>query len=68
MFQGKGGCGGPLAQLESYCLATAQESEYCSVVMCVLGLKAFGADHGSNEGPHVDDETDPAGGHLDPEN
>lgn len=35
--------------------------------MCVLGLEAFGADHGGEQGPHVEDETDPAGRHLDPE-
>lgn len=48
--------------------AWPQPKNQSSVVMCVLGLKAFGADHGSNQGPHVDDETDPAGGHFDPEN
>lgn len=38
-----------------------------SVCVCVLGLEAFGADHGGEQGPHVEDETDPAGRHLDPE-
>lgn len=35
--------------------------------VAVLGFKALGADHGSDEGPHVEEETDPTGGHLDPE-
>lgn len=68
-FKVNGGCGGPLAQDECVCLATSQESKYpdCSVVMRVLGLEALRTDHGSDEGPHVEDEADPAGGHLDPE-
>lgn len=32
-----------------------------------LGFEALRADHGSDEGPHVEEETDPTGGHLDPE-
>lgn len=58
-----------MAQRESFCLATSQESEKpdSSLVMCGLGLEALWAHHGSDEGPHVEDETDPAGGHLDPE-
>lgn len=38
-----------------------------SNVVCVLGLKALRAHHGSDEGAQVEDETDPAGAHLEPE-
>lgn len=71
MFQGKrgeGGRGRPLAQRDSFCPATSQESEQPdSAVTCVLGLETLRADHGSDEGPHVEEEADPAGRHLDPE-
>lgn len=35
--------------------------------VAVLGFKALGADHGSDEGPHVEEQTHPTGRHLDPE-
>lgn len=58
-----------MAQRRSFCPATSQESEEpdSGVVMCGLGLKALWTDHGGDEGPHIEDETDPARGHLDPE-
>lgn len=58
-----------MAQRASLCLPTSQESELPdpSGVMSISGLKTLRADHGSNQSPEVEDETDPAGGHLDPE-
>lgn len=64
-----GGVSGPLAQRRYFCLAAPRESEEpgSGVVVCLLGLEALRADHGGDESPHVEDEADPAGGHLEPE-
>lgn len=38
-----------------------------SVCVSALGLEALGADERGHEGPHVEEQTDPARHHLDPE-
>ena len=68
MFQGKrGGYWSLVPDIElSLAASYRSESEPCKELYD-LGLKALWAHHRSNEGHHVEEEADPAGGHLDPE-